>query len=72
MPEPAAEPAQVSIASEMYGSPPDMTEEKADALDELWSKTTPPLKGGAGGNRYRWAKNIAIPCCFFLSFTLYS
>jgi hypothetical protein len=26
-----------------------MTEEEADALDELWTKTTPPLKGGAGG-----------------------
>jgi hypothetical protein len=26
-----------------------MTEEEAAALDELWTKTTPPLKGGAGG-----------------------
>ena len=26
-----------------------MTEEEADALDELWTKTTPPLKGGTGG-----------------------
>jgi len=26
-----------------------MTEEEANALDELWTKTTPPLKGGAGG-----------------------
>jgi hypothetical protein len=26
-----------------------MTEEEADALDELWTKTTPPLKHGAGG-----------------------
>jgi hypothetical protein len=26
-----------------------MTEEEADALDELWTKTTPPLKSGAGG-----------------------
>jgi hypothetical protein len=26
-----------------------MTEEEADTLDELWTKTTPPLKGGAGG-----------------------
>jgi hypothetical protein len=26
-----------------------ITEEEADALDELWTKTTPPLKGGAGG-----------------------
>jgi hypothetical protein len=26
-----------------------MTEEEADALDELWTKTTPPLKQGAGG-----------------------
>ena len=26
-----------------------MTEEEADALDELWTKTTPPLKHGQGG-----------------------
>jgi hypothetical protein len=26
-----------------------MTEEEAATLDELWTKTTPPLKGGAGG-----------------------
>jgi len=26
-----------------------MTEKEAAALDELWTKTTPPLKGGAGG-----------------------
>jgi len=26
-----------------------MTEEEADALDELWTKTTPPLKHGVGG-----------------------
>jgi hypothetical protein len=26
-----------------------MTEEEADALDELWTKTTPPLKQGSGG-----------------------
>jgi hypothetical protein len=26
-----------------------MTEEEADALDELWTKTTPPLKHGEGG-----------------------
>jgi hypothetical protein len=26
-----------------------MTEEEADALDELWTKTTPPLKHGTGG-----------------------
>jgi hypothetical protein len=26
-----------------------MTEEEADALDELWTKNTPPLKHGAGG-----------------------
>jgi hypothetical protein len=27
----------------------EMTEEEADALDELWTKTTPPIKVGAGG-----------------------
>ena len=26
-----------------------MTEEEADALDALWTKTTPPLKQGEGG-----------------------
>jgi hypothetical protein len=26
-----------------------ITEEEADVLDKLWTKTTPPLKGGAGG-----------------------
>jgi hypothetical protein len=26
-----------------------MTDEEADALDELWTRNTPPLKGGAGG-----------------------
>jgi hypothetical protein len=26
-----------------------MTEEEAATLDELWTETTPPLKGGAGG-----------------------
>jgi len=26
-----------------------MTEKEADALDELWTKTTPPLKHGTGG-----------------------
>jgi len=26
-----------------------MTEEEADALDELWTKTTPPLKHGTSG-----------------------
>jgi hypothetical protein len=26
-----------------------MTEEEANALDELWTKTTPPLKHGGGG-----------------------
>jgi hypothetical protein len=28
---------------------PEMTEEEADALDELWTKTTPKIKVGAGG-----------------------
>jgi hypothetical protein len=27
----------------------EMTEEEADALDELWTKTTPNIKVGAGG-----------------------
>ncbi|MDR0550613.1 MAG: hypothetical protein LBG72_01200 [Spirochaetaceae bacterium] len=27
----------------------EMTEEEADALDELWTKTTPKIKVGAGG-----------------------
>jgi hypothetical protein len=27
----------------------EMTEEAADALDELWTKTTPKIKVGAGG-----------------------
>jgi len=28
---------------------PEMTEEEADALDELWTKTTPEIKIGGGG-----------------------
>jgi hypothetical protein len=28
---------------------PDMTDEEYDALDELWTKTIPPIKKGAGG-----------------------
>ena len=28
---------------------PNMTEEEADALDELWTKTTPKIKKGEGG-----------------------
>jgi len=28
---------------------PEMTEEEADALDELWTKTTPMIKKGGGG-----------------------
>ena len=28
---------------------PEMTEEEADALDELWTKTTPKIKKGGGG-----------------------
>ncbi|MDR3337300.1 MAG: hypothetical protein LBT16_08865 [Treponema sp.] len=27
----------------------EMTEEEADALDELWTKTTPPIRKGEGG-----------------------
>ncbi|GHU38465.1 hypothetical protein FACS1894190_00020 [Spirochaetia bacterium] len=27
----------------------EMTEEEADALDELWTKTTPKINVGAGG-----------------------
>jgi hypothetical protein len=27
----------------------EMTEKEADALDELWTKTTPQIKVGAGG-----------------------
>jgi hypothetical protein len=27
----------------------EMTEQEADALDELWTKTTPKIKVGAGG-----------------------
>jgi alanine dehydrogenase len=27
----------------------EMTEEEADALDELWTKTTPKIKKGTGG-----------------------
>jgi CheY-specific phosphatase CheX len=27
----------------------DMTDEEYDALDELWTKTVPPIKKGAGG-----------------------
>jgi hypothetical protein len=27
----------------------DMTDEEYDALDELWTKTIPPIKKGAGG-----------------------
>ncbi len=27
----------------------EMTEEEADALDELWTKPTPKIKAGAGG-----------------------
>ena len=27
----------------------EMTEEEADALDELWTKTTPKIKEGGGG-----------------------
>jgi hypothetical protein len=27
----------------------EMTEEEADALDELWTKTTPKIKKGEGG-----------------------
>jgi hypothetical protein len=27
----------------------EMTEEEVDALDELWTKTTPKIKVGAGG-----------------------
>ncbi|GHV83199.1 hypothetical protein AGMMS50212_05390 [Spirochaetia bacterium] len=27
----------------------EMTEEEAEALDELWTKTTPKIKVGAGG-----------------------
>jgi hypothetical protein len=27
----------------------EMTEEEADALDELWTKTTPKIKRGTGG-----------------------
>jgi hypothetical protein len=27
----------------------EMTEEEADALDELWTKTTPKIKVGTGG-----------------------
>ena len=27
----------------------EMTEEEADALDELWTKTTPKIKKGGGG-----------------------
>jgi hypothetical protein len=26
-----------------------MTEEEADALDELWTRTTPPIRQGEGG-----------------------
>jgi hypothetical protein len=26
-----------------------MTEEEADALDELWTRTTPPIRTGEGG-----------------------
>ena len=28
---------------------PEMTEEEADALDELWTKTTPEIEVGGGG-----------------------
>jgi hypothetical protein len=28
---------------------PDMTDEEYNALDELWTKTIPPIKKGAGG-----------------------
>jgi hypothetical protein len=28
---------------------PDMTDEEYDALDELWTKTVPKIKKGAGG-----------------------
>jgi hypothetical protein len=28
---------------------PDMTDEEYDDLDELWKKTIPPIKKGAGG-----------------------
>ena len=28
---------------------PEMTEEEADALDKLWTKTTPKIKVGGGG-----------------------
>jgi hypothetical protein len=28
---------------------PEMTEEEADALDELWTKTTPKIRKGEGG-----------------------
>jgi hypothetical protein len=30
----------------------EMTEEEADALDELWTKTTPKIKVGAGGSSF--------------------
>jgi len=31
---------------------PEMTEEEADALDELWTKTTPKIKVGSGGGYF--------------------
>ena len=31
----------------------EMTEEEADALDELWTKTTPKINVGAGGGYFR-------------------
>jgi hypothetical protein len=36
-----------------------MTEEEASALDELYTKTTPPLKNGAGGFFTRRRKQLA-------------
>ncbi|GHU26829.1 hypothetical protein AGMMS50256_05060 [Betaproteobacteria bacterium] len=30
----------------------EMTEEEADALDELWTKTSPKIKVGAGGGGF--------------------
>jgi hypothetical protein len=37
----------------------EMTEEEADALDELWTKTTPKIRKGGGGSLYRTPRTYA-------------
>ncbi|MDR0472863.1 MAG: hypothetical protein LBH43_04235 [Treponema sp.] len=37
----------------------EMTEEEADALDELWTKTTPKIRKGGRGSLYRTSRPYA-------------